>query len=134
MGGEKTGASRVPFDTSVGVNVSPVWGCYLQYDAVGGGERWLIFPGEQVGLPRARGGVQAPWARLGLYSLAGLRWVKQGGSSAFGWEKEGGGGWLVPLLEQGLLLWRWDELAAAVLHRPEVGAVEEHGSLQMLQV
>ena len=32
-----------------------------------------------------------------------------------------------------LLLWWWDELAAAVLHRPEVGAVKEHGCLQMAE-
>ena len=109
--------------------------CYLQYDAVGGGGRWFIFPGEQLGALRGRGGVQALWACLGLYSLAGLRWVKRAGVPLLGGiRKEGGGGWLVPLLKQGLLLWRHGMLAAAVLHRPQVGAIKEHGSLQMAEV
>jgi len=45
---------------------------YLQYDTVGGGGNCFVFFGKQFIVLRARGGVQAPWACLGLYSLGGL--------------------------------------------------------------
>ena len=68
---------------------------YLQYDAVGGGGKWFIFVGEQLGALRGRGGVQAWWACLGLYSLAGMG-ERRGREFLFGWEtNEKGGGWLV---------------------------------------
>ena len=62
--------------------------------------------------------------------------VKEGGISFLGGKrKRGRGGWLVlPFRKEGLLLGWWDKLAAAPLDRPEVRAVEEHGTLEVGEV
>ena len=60
---------------------------------------------------------------------------EEGGVALLGGkQKRGRGGWLVlPLRKQGLLLGWWSG-AAAALGRPEIGAVEEHGTLEMPKV
>ena len=72
---------------------------YLQYDTVGGGGNCFIFlekqfsvlqggaawvSGKQLSALRGQGGVQAPWACLGLYCRGGLGRAKRVGVPLLG--------------------------------------------------
>ena len=66
---------------------------------LGGGEGIVLFFGETIHRAASARWSASAVGMLGVVLPGGLRMGEVDGSSALGWEKESGGGGLVPLLE-----------------------------------